>query len=139
MCALTAGPGVTNAISAIASARENHSPVLALGGRAPAFRWGQGSLQEMDHVPFLAPLTKLAATAGSTAEIPQLLDRAMRAALAPHSGRPLWTSRWTTCSWTQTLRRSPSRCPSPGGAPAPAPTAIRSNAPGHCCAVLSAR
>ena len=85
-CALTAGPGVTNAMSALASARENHSPVLALGGRAPAFRWGQGSLQEIDHVPFVAPLTKLAATAPSTAEIPQLLDDAMRAALTPHYG-----------------------------------------------------
>ena len=85
-CALTAGPGVTNAMSAIASARENHSPVLALGGRAPAFRWGQGSLQEIDHVPFVAPLTKLAATAASTAEIPQLLDDAMQAAMTPHYG-----------------------------------------------------
>src|ERR1700726_1234234 len=46
VCALTAGPGVTNGMSAIASASENHSPVLVLGGRAPAFRWGQGSLQE---------------------------------------------------------------------------------------------
>jgi acetolactate synthase-1/2/3 large subunit len=77
---------VTNGMSAIASARENHSPVLVLGGRAPAFRWGQGSLQEMDHVPFVGPLTKLAATAGSTAEIPSLLDQAMRTAIEPHSG-----------------------------------------------------
>ena len=62
VCALTAGPGVTNGISAIASARENHSPMLVLGGRAPAFRWGQGSLQEIDHIPFVAPLVKFAAT-----------------------------------------------------------------------------
>jgi acetolactate synthase-1/2/3 large subunit len=54
VCAVTAGPGVTNTMSAIASARENHSPVLVLGGRAPAVRWGQGSLQELDHVPFVA-------------------------------------------------------------------------------------
>ena len=53
MCALTAGPGVTNGMSAIASAPMNHSPMLVLGGRAPAFRWGQGSLQEIDHVPFV--------------------------------------------------------------------------------------
>src|SRR5450759_408263 len=86
VCALTAGPGVTNGMSAIASAHENHSPVLVLGGRAPAFRWGQGSLQEMDHVPFVSPLVKSAATAGSTAEIPALLQRAMREATEPHSG-----------------------------------------------------
>ena len=39
--AVTAGPGVTNAMSAIASAQANHSPLLVLGGRAPATRWGQ--------------------------------------------------------------------------------------------------
>ncbi|MGI9185469.1 MAG: acetolactate synthase [Solirubrobacteraceae bacterium] len=86
VCALTAGPGVTNGMSAIASAHENHSPVLVLAGRAPAFRWGQGSLQELDHVPFVSPLVKFAATAASTADIPALLHRAMREALEPHSG-----------------------------------------------------
>ena len=60
--ALTAGPGVTNGMSAMASAQQNHSPMLVLGGRAPQARWGQGSLQELDHVPFVAPLTRLAAT-----------------------------------------------------------------------------
>src|SRR4051794_22725240 len=84
--ALTAGPGVTNAISAIASAQANHSPMLVLGGRAPAARWGQGSLQEIDHVPLVAPLTKLAATATSTADIPALVDAALAAATTPHGG-----------------------------------------------------
>ena len=64
VCALTAGPGVTNGMSAIASASQNHSPMLVLGGRAPQFRWGQGSLQEIDHVPFVRPLVKLAAHRG---------------------------------------------------------------------------
>src|SRR5438270_864255 len=86
VCALTAGPGVTNGMSAMASAQANHSPMLVLGGRAPALRWGQGSLQEIDHVPFVRPVTKLAATAGSTEEIPGLVDVAFHAALAPHGG-----------------------------------------------------
>ncbi|MGA9859937.1 MAG: acetolactate synthase [Solirubrobacteraceae bacterium] len=86
VCALTAGPGVTNGMSAIASAAQNHSPMLVLGGRAPAFRWGQGSLQEIDHVPFVAPLTRFAATAEQTAQIPGLIDAALSAALTPHSG-----------------------------------------------------
>jgi thiamine pyrophosphate-dependent acetolactate synthase large subunit-like protein len=86
VCALTAGPGVTNGMSAMASAAQNNSPMLVLGGRAPAFRWGQGSLQEIDHVPFVAPVVKHAATAQSTAEIPRLLDEALRAAVTPHSG-----------------------------------------------------
>jgi acetolactate synthase I/II/III large subunit len=86
VCALTAGPGVTNGISAIASAQSNHSPMLVLGGRAPAGRWGMGSLQEIDHVPFVRPLTKLAATPDSTAEIPGLVDEAFKVAMTPHGG-----------------------------------------------------
>ncbi|HSZ05339.1 MAG TPA: acetolactate synthase [Solirubrobacteraceae bacterium] len=86
VCALTAGPGVTNGMSAMASAQANHSPMVVLGGRAPALRWGQGSLQEIDHVPFVRPLTKLAATPESTEEIPGLVDDAFAAACAPHGG-----------------------------------------------------
>jgi acetolactate synthase I/II/III large subunit len=86
VCALTAGPGVTNGMSAMASAQASHSPIVVLGGRAPALRWGQGSLQEIDHIPFVRPLATLAATAQSTAEIPGLLDEAFAAALAPHGG-----------------------------------------------------
>ncbi|MCL2768983.1 MAG: acetolactate synthase [Solirubrobacterales bacterium] len=86
VCALTAGPGVTNGMSAMASAQANHSPIVVLGGRAPALRWGQGSLQEIDHVPFVRPLCKLATTAGSAEEIPGLVEEALAAALAPHGG-----------------------------------------------------
>ena len=86
VCALTAGPGVTNGMSGLASALMNGSPMLALGGRAPAARWGMGSLQEIDHIPFVAPLTKLARTAEATADIPSLVDEALRATLAPPTG-----------------------------------------------------
>src|SRR3954465_7374871 len=86
VAALTAGPGVTNGMSAIASAQQNHSPMLVLGGRAPEMRWGQGSLQELDHVPFVSPLTTFSATATSTAAMPGLVDAALAAALAPPGG-----------------------------------------------------
>jgi acetolactate synthase-1/2/3 large subunit len=86
VAALTAGPGVTNGMSAIASSHQNHSPVLVLGGRAPAMRWGRGSLQEIDHVPFVRPLVKLAATAGATAEIPGLIDDAWDVMRRDHPG-----------------------------------------------------
>jgi len=62
VAALTAGPGVTNGLSAIAGAQANCSPVCVLGGRAPELRWGSGSLQEIDHLPFVAPLVKSAET-----------------------------------------------------------------------------
>jgi acetolactate synthase-1/2/3 large subunit len=86
VAALTAGPGVTNGMSAIASAQQNGTPMLVLGGRAPAMRWGQGSLQEIDHVPFVAPVTTFAATAGSPNQIPGLVDKALRLAAAPPTG-----------------------------------------------------
>src|SRR5215207_7799876 len=86
VCALTAGPGVTNGMSAMASALQNGSPMLVLGGRAPAFRWGQGSLQEIDHVPFTAPVTNLARTAETTADIPALLDEAIQVATTAPTG-----------------------------------------------------
>jgi acetolactate synthase-1/2/3 large subunit len=73
-------------MSAMASAQQNGTPMLVLGGRAPAMRWGQGSLQEIDHVPFVSPVTKLAATADSPDAIPGLVDRALRATLAPPTG-----------------------------------------------------
>jgi acetolactate synthase I/II/III large subunit len=86
ICALTAGPGVTNGMSAIASAHKNNSPMVVLGGRAPQMRWGQGSLQEIDHVPFVAPLTKSARTAMQTADIPSLVDEAIATSLEAPSG-----------------------------------------------------
>jgi acetolactate synthase-1/2/3 large subunit len=86
VAALTAGPGVTNGMSALGSAQANNSPLVVLGGRAPAMRWGMGSLQEIDHVPFVRPLTKSAVTAEATADIPELLDDALATALRPHSG-----------------------------------------------------
>src|SRR3954449_9354662 len=86
VAALTAGPGVTNGMSAMASAQQNGTPMLVLGGRAPAMRWGQGSLQEIDHVPFVSPVTKLAATAGSPDEISGLVDVALRATLQAPTG-----------------------------------------------------
>jgi acetolactate synthase-1/2/3 large subunit len=86
LAVLTAGPGVTNGISAVTTAHFNGSAVVVLGGRAPAWRWGSGSLQELDHPPLLAPVTKLAATARSTESIADRVDDAFRAATSPHRG-----------------------------------------------------
>ena len=86
VCALTAGPGVTNGMSAITSANFNGSPMLVLGGRAPELRWGQGSLQEMDHVPLVKTVTKLAETVFDTTAMADRADVAWRTANAPHRG-----------------------------------------------------
>src|SRR3984893_2171231 len=71
--ALTAGPGVTNGVSALTAARMNGSPLVVLAGRAPQARWGAGSLQELDHIPIVSSITKLARTAFSTEEIPKIV------------------------------------------------------------------
>jgi acetolactate synthase I/II/III large subunit len=86
VCALTAGPGVTNAISAIAQAYANGSPMVVLGGRAPDMRWGQGSLQEIDHIPLVASVTKSAETAHAPSEISELVDAAFKTALEAPTG-----------------------------------------------------
>ncbi len=83
---LTAGPGITNGVSATASAWFNGSPLVVLGGRAPQARWGAGSLQEFDHVPVYAPITKHATTAGSVNDIGTVTYDAVERALSPHRG-----------------------------------------------------
>jgi acetolactate synthase-1/2/3 large subunit len=83
---LTAGPGVTNGISAVTTAHFNGSPLVVLGGRAPQARWGAGSLQEFDHVPVLTSITKRATTATDVSEIGVLVDELARDALTPHRG-----------------------------------------------------
>jgi acetolactate synthase-1/2/3 large subunit len=86
LAVLTAGPGVTNGVSAVTTAHFNASPVLVLGGRAPAARWGSGSLQELDHPPLLAPVTKRAATVAETASIPGAVADALALAMSPRRG-----------------------------------------------------
>ena len=83
---LTAGPGVTNGVSAVTTAMFNGSPLVVLGGRAPQARWGAGSLQEFDHVPVLAPITKHAATVTDTSAMGRDVHDAVVTALTPHQG-----------------------------------------------------
>jgi acetolactate synthase-1/2/3 large subunit len=83
---LTAGPGITNGVSALTSAFLNGSPMVVLGGRAPQLRWGTGSLQELDHVPIVEPVTKYAATAWGAEQVVAVVDEALRIARSPHRG-----------------------------------------------------
>jgi len=84
--AITAGPGVTNGVSAITAAWMNGSPIVVLAGRAPQRRWGAGSLQELDHIPIVASVTKRAVTATSADAIVAEVDAACRAASTAHRG-----------------------------------------------------
>ena len=83
---LTAGPGVTNGVSAITTAHFNGSPVVVLAGRAPDARWGSGSLQELDHPPLLAPVTKRAWTVHAAGQVGAAVDESFALASSPHRG-----------------------------------------------------
>lgn len=88
--AVTAGPGVTNAVSPITSAWFNGSPMVVLGGRSPDSRWGAGALQELDQPPILAPVTKAAWTTHDAAAIRADGDRAFALAASVHQGPVFW-------------------------------------------------
>lgn len=86
LAVLTAGPGVTNGVSAVTTAHFNGSPVVVLGGRAPKARWGSGALQELDQPPLLAPVTKLAWTSAGPQTLAGDVARAFAVATEPHRG-----------------------------------------------------
>jgi acetolactate synthase-1/2/3 large subunit len=86
LAVLTAGPGVTNGVSAITTAGFNGTPLLVLGGRAPAEKWGQGSLQELDHPPLVAPVTKHAGTVHAVEDVVAEVDAAFTLATSAHRG-----------------------------------------------------
>jgi acetolactate synthase I/II/III large subunit len=83
---LTAGPGVTNGVSAITTAHFNGSPVVVLAGRASDARWGSGSLQELDHPPLLAPVTKRAWTVHAADQVGAAVDESFALASSRHRG-----------------------------------------------------
>jgi acetolactate synthase-1/2/3 large subunit len=86
LAVLTAGPGVTNGISAIAQAQFAGSPMVVVGGRAPANRWGSGSLQELDQPPILSTISKSARTLHTADAVLDGFHHAFTAARSPHRG-----------------------------------------------------
>jgi acetolactate synthase-1/2/3 large subunit len=83
---VTAGPGVTDVVTAVANAYQNRSPMLVIGGRSPLSDFEKGALQEMDQVEFLRPLTKWARCLYDTARIPEYMAMAFRHALSGRYG-----------------------------------------------------
>src|SRR3954451_8002263 len=86
LAVLTAGPGVTNGVSALAQATFSGSPLVVVGGRAPQNRWGSGSLQELDQPPIVASVSKLARTIMTADEVLAGMDEAFLAARSSHRG-----------------------------------------------------
>jgi acetolactate synthase I/II/III large subunit len=113
LAAVTAGPGVTNSVSAVTTAWFNGAAVVLLAGRAPDYRWGAGSLQEIDHPPLLAPVTKRAWTEHATAQVASSVDAAFALALSPHRG-PVFLDISLEAIYDQAEAEQPA-APGPGG------------------------
>src|ERR1700753_2948055 len=78
---VTAGPGVTNAITGIANAHVSRAPVLILSGTVPGAQENRGGLQDMQHVKLLESITRVARTVREPALVLQELDEAVARAL----------------------------------------------------------
>jgi len=114
LAVLTAGPGVTNGVSPVAQASFSGSPLVVVGGRAPADKWGSGSLQELDHPPIFETVTKSATTAHTVDSIAPTLDEAFTLAGSSHRGPT-----FVDIPMDQFFAQAPPGAPSPGNTASP--------------------
>lgn len=85
---VTAGPGVTNALTGIANAHVARAPVLVLSGVPPRPQLHRGALQDLDHVGMVRGVTRLARTVHEPAQVAQSLDEAWSLARGDLGGEP---------------------------------------------------
>ena len=83
---LTAGPGVTDGVTGVANAWRANSPILVIGGQGPFRHTRRGSLQEMDHVALIKPISKWAEACYQTSRIGEYMEAGIRAALSGGPG-----------------------------------------------------
>ncbi len=86
VCAVTAGPGVLNVVTAVANAWRSQTPMIVIGGQAAQPTIGKGALQEMDHVAIMQPITRWATRITKPSEIADTLARAFQAATSEVPG-----------------------------------------------------
>jgi acetolactate synthase-like protein len=77
VAAVTAGPGVTNAITAVKNAQLACSPLVLLGGATATMLRGRGALQDIDQVSLLASAVKATLVAERVRELPDLVEEAL--------------------------------------------------------------
>ena len=82
VAAVTAGPGVTDGVTGVANAWRANSPILVFGGQGPFANLRRGSLQEMDHIGVMRPITKYADAVYQTERIPEYIELAIRHAVS---------------------------------------------------------
>ncbi len=81
VAAVTAGPGITNTITALKNAQLAQSPVLLLGGAAPTALQGRGALQDIEQLPLVEPHVKLARQVKRVADLGPAVEEALAASL----------------------------------------------------------
>jgi len=80
VCAVTAGPGVTNTVTAVKNAQEAQQPIIILGGATATVLRGRGSLQDIDQLSLMKPITKWATRCNKVRDLAPLLKKAFRVA-----------------------------------------------------------
>jgi acetolactate synthase-1/2/3 large subunit len=95
---VTAGPGVTDAVTGVANAWAANSPLVLLGGAAPTFNQGRGSLQEMPQVQLFHGISKWADRVPSPELVPSFLAKAFRVARAGKPGPVFLEIPWDVLS-----------------------------------------
>jgi acetolactate synthase-1/2/3 large subunit len=80
VCAVTAGPGITDVVTAVANAQRAGIPMIVIGGAGPKLLCDMGSLQDMDCVTLMRPITKWSVQVPETRRIGEYLDAAFRVA-----------------------------------------------------------
>ena len=83
---VTAGPGVTGTVTAVAACSAAQAPLVVIGGARPLAQAEWGALQEFDQLALMRPITKWAAVCPSTDRIAEYVAIAFRHALAPPRG-----------------------------------------------------
>ncbi len=78
---VTAGPGMTNAMTGIANAHTSRASVLVLSGGPPRPQENRGGLQDMPHIDMVKPITRYARTVREPSLVLQELDEAVSRAL----------------------------------------------------------
>ena len=80
VCAVTAGPGVTNTVTAVKNAQEAQQPIIILGGATATVLRGRGSLQDIDQLAVMRPITKWADRCNKVGDLVPMLEKAFRVA-----------------------------------------------------------
>jgi thiamine pyrophosphate-dependent acetolactate synthase large subunit-like protein len=76
VAAVTAGPGLTNTITAVKNAQLAQSPVVLLGGAAPTVLQGRGALQDIDQMALMVPHVKLARRVRAVRDLAPAIEQA---------------------------------------------------------------